>query len=203
MIAAIDPGMNHTAITVGDAVDGYEMKIFGETSRGNKVVDRCARYDALVHRIKSYIEPFKSTAIFMEGYSYTSNDAGAKYSAEFGGILRYYLVDLTPDIYEVAPGTLKKFATGSGKGKKVPVIAHITKRYGVVFDTDDEYDSFALFQLGLVACQLEPAATQAQQEAAETVLGRKFTRLDQKKTNNRPTESMSAELARTEKEQLF
>lgn len=173
-IIAIDPSLTGTAVCRGDARD-YEIATFGSKNEGDRVADRIARYDELIDRIVTWLsDQTHYDAIYMEAYSYGSNDARAKFSAEYGGLLRWHLVDLVADadrVFEVAPMTLKKFCTGKGAGGKDMVIAHLARRYNVVLKSNDEYDAFGLHRLGLVAEGLVEPDNQAQREAADKVLG--------------------------------
>lgn len=171
MILGIDPSLTNTAIVRGDE-HGYEVASFGSTNQGDHVAGRIGRYDLLISDVMEWLGERRPQAIYLEAYSYGSNDARAKFSAEYGGILRWHLVELTDRILEVAPMTLKKFCTGAGKGGKDLVIAHLARRYDVVLASNDEFDAFGLFRLGLVAEGLAEPDNQAQREAADKVLGR-------------------------------
>lgn len=171
MILAIDPSLTNTAIIQGDAAN-YDLAVFGSKNQGDHVGGRVARYDALVARIMDWVGSDKIDAIYIEAYSYGSNDARAKFSAEYGGILRWHLAELTGRVYEVAPTTLKKFCTGKGSGPKDMIAAHLTKRYGVLLASNDEFDAYGIYRLGLVAEGLAEPLFNAQREAAEKVLGR-------------------------------
>lgn len=171
MIVAIDPSLRATAIAVGSDAINTAHSSFGSANVGDTVADRIARYEDQVGRIMDWLEGFTPIdAVFIEAYSFGSNDARAKFSAEYGGILRWNLCDLTKRIYEVAPATLKKFATGKGAGPKDMIAAHLTKRYGVMLSTNDEFDAYGLYRLGLVAEGIDTAQCQAQREAVATVL---------------------------------
>ena len=172
MIVGIDPSLKATAIVagIGPDVNQYAVCEFGSTSVGDGVRGRIARYEDLTGRVIDWLETAAPIdAIYIEAYSFGSNDASAKYIAEYGGILRFHLVDLCPRIVEVAPMTLKKFATGKGAGKKDMIAAHLTKRYGVMFGTSDLFDAYALYRLGRVAEGLDEAQCLAQRECAEKV----------------------------------
>jgi Holliday junction resolvasome RuvABC endonuclease subunit len=178
-ILAIDPSLTNTACVLGDE-HGFEMKCFQSSNAGIGVTSRLFRYQTLVTGISKWLESLAvkdsrwacNYSTFIEGYSFGSNDANARFSAEYGGMLRSSIWKASLAIHEVAPTTLKKFCTGKGAGKKEMVIAHLMKRYDVEFKTNDEFDAYGLYRLGLVAEGLVEAANQAQQEAADTVLGR-------------------------------
>ena len=171
MICGIDPSLTNTAVVCGESITDYTVDRFGSKFVSDSVVDRCKRYEGLVHRVNACVAAAAPTAIFIEAYAFSRNDAKAKFVAEYGGLLRWHLADITPHIYEVSPMTLKKFVTGKGNVKKNVVMAHIQKRYGVLFENDDEADAFGLYQLGLVAIGIT-AGNSAQREAAEKILGK-------------------------------
>lgn len=171
-IIAIDPSLTNTAVVMGSGPENFRIATFGSKNVGDDVHGRISRYSDLVHRVMEFVLNGDGIeAVYMEAYSFGSNDARAKFSAEYGGLLREQLVLYAPRIYEVAPMTLKKFATGKGAGKKEMVIAHLMKRYEVEFSTNDEFDAYGLYRLGLVAEGICAWATEAQRECSETVLG--------------------------------
>ena len=172
VIVAIDPSLSNTAIVMGDTNDPY---ITCQSSKpcGTSVHDRICRYANQVYSVIDEIDTAKKRvrAIYIEGYSMGSRAGQITGLCEYGGILRHALLGVCERIYEVAPSTLKKFATGKGVGSKDMIAAHLTKRYGVLLNSNDEYDAYGLYRLGRVAEGLEPAANQSQQEAVNTVLG--------------------------------
>jgi Holliday junction resolvasome RuvABC endonuclease subunit len=170
-ILAIDASLTSTAVIQGGAdTDSYSLAVFSSLPCGKNAAGRVARYDDLVARIMDWIGDVPIAAVYIEGYSYNSHQGG-EMLGEYGGILRWHLVELTPRIFEVAPSTLKKFCTGVGKGTKDMIAAHLTKRYGVLLSSNDEYDAYGLYRLGLVAEGLAEPEIAAQREAVDTVLG--------------------------------
>jgi len=168
VIVAIDPSLTGTAVCIGDE-RAYRMKVFKSKPLGTLVKHRVRRYRELTNQIRDYIREFQQPReILIEGYSY-----GSKYSsevlAEYGGILRDTLVTIAPT-HDVAPTTVKKFATGVGNADKVRVASSLAKRYDVEFKTTDEWDAFGLFRLGLLTLGLVEADNQKQTEAAEAVI---------------------------------
>lgn len=168
LVAGIDPSLTNTAVVVG-STGVHDVRTFSSEPRGTHVEARMARCERLVNEIVDFVRDNAVEVVCIEGYSYGSNMPGHHAIVEYGGLLRYRLVPHCA-IYEVAPSTLKKFATGKGNGSKVPMISAITKRYGVEFRSDDEYDAFALFRLALcVAGTVEPE-TLAQAESIKKVV---------------------------------
>lgn len=176
MIVAIDPSLTGLAIVCGNDVGQFQSTVFTSESRGKIVSNRIARFDELIGRLIDWIEPPHSEfrAIYIEGYANYNHPATTIALCEFGGLLRYHLLDVCPKIYEVAASTLKKFTTGKGGADKAFMAASLTKRYGVMFDNDNQFDAYGLYRFGLVAEELSTPTTAFQQEAVEKFLGRKL-----------------------------
>jgi len=89
----------------------------------------------------------------MEGYAYSPNAGMAFNIGELGGIYKTQLWKNRIPLYIVAPTTLKKFATGSGKGDKNKIMLNVYREYGLEFKDDDQTDAFVLSQIGLKILQ--------------------------------------------------
>jgi crossover junction endodeoxyribonuclease RuvC len=74
--------------------------------------------------------------------------------AELGGIIKnklYSYRGLMPglNLIMVAPMTLKKFATGYGKGEKSAIIKNVYKKWGFDEDNDNICDAYVLARIGI------------------------------------------------------
>jgi hypothetical protein len=85
-------------------------------------------------------------------------------------------------VVEVSPLTLKLFTTGKGSGDKTMMIAAIVKRYGVMYESNDEYDAFALCRFGACCLGIEKAETEFQIRAMEKFLHPEVKKQKKKKT---------------------
>ena len=167
-IVGIDPSLTGTAVVIDGKATMFKSKPHEPTVRA-----RLTRIQELALAVTNFVSPRPDMAIFIEGYSLTANPTGATTLCEYGGLLRLYLLTEGSAMYEVPPSSLKKFATGKGNSKKDLVAAHIAKRYGVMFDTNDAYDAYGLYRFGLVAMGMEDPANQAQLEAVQAVMNPK------------------------------
>lgn len=181
-IAAIDPSLTSSGVCYGTDGDDYTVTCCQSKPRGKTVLDRVKRYEGLVGDIVRIISVVKPAMIFIEEYAYSKNMGGQMYLGEFGGILRWNLVDYTPHVYEVTASALKKFATGKGNSPKDVVMAHLAKRYGRLFQNNDEADSFALYQMALVASGRIEADNQGQRDSVSKVLSGHALTSDQVRT---------------------
>lgn len=86
--------------------------------------------------------------VVMEGYANAAK-FGREMAGELGGVVKLAVLDclgLEPLI--VPPPSLKKFVTGSGAAKKNTMIAHVYRKWGVMFSDDNQADAFSLEKFG-------------------------------------------------------
>lgn len=169
----IDASLTCTAVCFGESVNHFtHTALSSELVKTSKcdVERRMDRIAEIVVPLEKMLYGKDIAVIAIEGYSMGSKGR-REHLAELGAIIRSTLIDLAP-IYEIAPTTLKKWVTGSGKGDKTMMIASITKNFGHLFETNDEYDAFGLYHLALhLSGQLEPT-TKYHEQCIKTILGK-------------------------------
>lgn len=172
MVCGIDPSMTRTAICCGSVPSEFVMRTFESTRLGDDVHDRIRRLVPLAASIDRFLAEQRPTVILIESYSHGSTNRISE-MAEWGGILRWHLADhVAPGhLLEVAPSTLKKFITGTGKGEKQMMIGHVASHYGQLFGTNDEVDAFGLWQMALAVAGVVACRNQAQRESVAKVIG--------------------------------
>lgn len=173
MIVGIDPSITHTAICSGTASDRWSIETFKSKPLGDDLRSRMKRYEILAAKIDQHLRELGPALILIEDYSYGSfsSPVTQTYLAEWGGLLRWHLIERSEHVIEVAPTSLKKFITGKGSGKKEMMIAHVTRRWDQIFPTNDHVDAFALYQFGLVIGGQVLPRNQAEREAVDKALG--------------------------------
>lgn len=177
VVCGIDPSIAGTAICHGTIEAGGEVVQFPSKARGDDLPDRIRRLELLMSQVKAHLDKVAPDVILIEGYSFGSNNR-AEAMAEWGGLLRWHLLDYTPNVYEIAPLSLKKFITGKGAGKKEMMIAHVTKKWDRIFETNDHVDAFALYQFGLRLAGNVPTTNGPQREVIKKVIGNRPLKLD-------------------------
>lgn len=85
--------------------------------------------------------------IAIEGYSYASAGRAVINMGELGGILRLLLYWSGHMWLEVAPPTLKKFATGKGNAPKDSIMLQVYKRWGFEAESNNVADAFVLSKI--------------------------------------------------------
>ncbi len=158
-VAGIDPGLVNLAICLATTPDDCQTVRFGSKPVSRAINDRIERYGGLIDTLLEILAKCPPLTILIEGYSYHSEGKAILDLAEFGGILRHRLLsEFKCDVIEVPPWVLKKYITGTGNANKTQMVAAITKRWGVTFDHDDEYDAYGLARMALcLAGHDEPA----------------------------------------------
>ncbi len=136
VIAGIDYSMTSPALCVFDTEKGrycfdnvgayfrsnlarFEQYKEGNVNGENHKPFKCDmdRYDDISDWATSILDSQGVTKVFLEGYSFGST--GKVFNiAENTAVLKYNLWDLNIDIEILAPTTIKKFATGSGRASK-------------------------------------------------------------------------------------
>lgn len=109
--------------------------------------------------------------VVMEGYSYASKGRSILSIAELGGVIRWMIWVMGTPYTEVAPGTLKKFATGSGNAGKDEMLAASIRRLGYEGHDNNEADALWLLQMALHHYKQDGAISlpKAQLESLEKV----------------------------------
>jgi len=134
-----------------------------------------ARYLFYCREIIKKLMQWNVQYVAIESYAY----AGHKMylSTESGGLLKYLLLQKNIPWIEVAPSSLKKFATGKGKGEKSDIVLAVYKKWG--FDPseygvpsgkerEDTADAFVLAQVAYsIINESIDDLTKPQQEVVE------------------------------------
>ncbi len=167
----IDPS-THTGVAVVDSSTGV---IFTKEVTAPKGHQGILRAVTISSEVLSILREYNPDMICLEGYSLHSKFNLAT-MVELGTILRMSLMSLYPEYYEVAPTSLKKFATGKGNAAKQVVIMNIYKRFNFETDNDNVADAVALAYMPLymaseaqVDKSLLPKVTQGQLSALSKV----------------------------------
>jgi crossover junction endodeoxyribonuclease RuvC len=166
-VIGLDVSLTSTGlIALAKSGDIVRSRVIESPPCGPSVRSRMRRIEKIVTEIKTEIESLRPSIICIEAYSYGSNTPGNAARIELGGLLRYVICANCGEVHEVAPSTLKKFACGKGnaKGKTLVAVA-LSQRYGVTFQTDDEYDAYALARMALQIAGYDKPANESQREA--------------------------------------
>ncbi len=116
------------------------------------------------HQLREFLYPLEGCTVCLEDYAFNKGNR-AHQIGELGGLVRTMLWGESGTSYLVAPATLKKFVTGSGKGGKTGIPLHLFKRWGLTVDQEDEADATGLALMALYSNLNKLDHTKAQAEA--------------------------------------
>jgi Holliday junction resolvasome RuvABC endonuclease subunit len=97
-------------------------------------------------QVRALVMEMHADLVVMEGYSFGS-PAGQSHShalGELGGVVRLEVFDHRVPFVEIAPKSLKKYATGKGNAAKAAVLGAAIRRLGYAGDDDNEADALWL-----------------------------------------------------------
>jgi Holliday junction resolvasome RuvABC endonuclease subunit len=148
MFVGIDPSYNGFAIIVIDK-DGeiLEQKLISSDS-DKEAEERIVELEKEFKFIPSII---CLHSVCIEGPSYSSNGAFQLQMGALHYYLRLFLFKKKVKYKIIAPGTLKKFVCGEGKGhaKKELMLLNVYKNWGVEFNDNNLADAYGLARMAL------------------------------------------------------
>jgi len=146
MFVGMDPSYNNFAIVILDQdANIVDQQLFGST-KTTEVEDRLIelekKYDFIPHIVSLH-------SICIEGPSYSSNGAFILQMGALHYMIRIMFKRQKVNFKVIAPTTLKKFVTGSGRAKKDLMLLKVYKRWGVEFSDDNLADAYSLARMAL------------------------------------------------------
>lgn len=108
------------------------------------------------------------STVCVENYAFNKGNQ-AHQTGELGGLVRLMLWRKYMSSYLVAPGTLKKFITGSGAGKKSGIPLHLYKKWGLTVEQEDQADATGLALMAMYSRVHAMEKTKAQAEAVKAM----------------------------------
>jgi hypothetical protein len=146
MSSVIGIDLSLTATGVANSRDGrFTIKTAAD---GDSVENRLTRIEDIAAAISNYAQGCDLAVI--EGPSYGQRQqAGEHLRAGLWWLTVAALVGPCPNIIEVPPATLKKFATGKGNATKPDMRMALFQRTGLDLRDDNQVDACWLRELGL------------------------------------------------------
>lgn len=136
---------------------GYATKHGAGVITGAKKLLGAERLEFYHDYIKQFVAVNIIDFIVMEGYAFASKFQ-REALGELGGVVKLGLQQLAVPYVLVAPGTLKKYATGQGNATKDEMLAAAIKRSGLDIDNNNAADAWWLYQMGLMQYKPNDAA---------------------------------------------
>jgi Holliday junction resolvasome RuvABC endonuclease subunit len=149
-IAAFDLSIAEPGWAMYDANQPEPMMSgFLTTSASEGFWARADQVVGLVGAVLGGFNPVFSDLVVLEGLSYGSAGNASLDLAQLGGIVRMQLHRRGLRWVEVAPGTLKVYATGSGRSKKPAMLKAAEQWLGFEGGNNNEVDAIWLREMAL------------------------------------------------------
>ena len=121
---------------------------------GDKPIDETRRILNIVRQVMDVIDEklpknVSPDMVIIEGLAFLAVGTSLVQLAGMNYLLRFCLLDLEWPFLIVAPTTLKKFITGSGKGEKDQMMMSVYKNYGFEASDNNENDGYCLAVCGM------------------------------------------------------
>ena len=142
----IDPSLNSTGVV---CVDDNKSVIFSNAIHTDINDNIYTRIQHIEKEITSVIEKFEPVYVAIENLSFASRGKAMFQLAGLHFLICLSMMNRNIPFIEVAPTSLKKFVTKSGRAKKEMMLLQIYKHYGVEFETSDEADAYGLALMAL------------------------------------------------------
>ena len=134
------------------------------------------RLDWILRQCHSIV-PAYSLVIF-EDLAFNAHDRNHE-RAGLATLVRWMLWRKKTPYILVAPTTLKKFGTGSGKGDKSRIQLEVYKRWHVECADDNQADAYILLRIGMALMGLDKQLTKPQLDCLATIRKSNAAALDQ------------------------
>ena len=138
--------MNVVGLDLSLTATGYATSVGSQTWKPKEV--GAARLVAAHEWLVNLCFEAKPDLVLIEGYAFNSRNGGERLG-ELGGVARYALASNQVAFVEVAPKSVKKYATGKGNANKDAVGYAAVRRSGIEFLDNNAADAWWLRQMGL------------------------------------------------------
>lgn len=143
-VLGIDPGKRPTFVVLSS--DKPSNPLISSTFES--AAPAVSNLPGIAYFVRDLVRRFDIKLAAIEGYAF-----GNKFTlvplVEAGTTIRLALNECQVPWLEVAPTSLKKFATGSGNTKKEMILMQVFKRWGFEGHTHDQADAFVLASICL------------------------------------------------------
>lgn len=163
-VMGVDASPSSTGVVVLQPQEGGLKQDMRWCERAIQITDKrgIERGVAQVEKLDEVLVSLQPELVVFEAYAFVFRKT-IQQTIEVGTCLRIAVMRREVPYLEVPPLQLKKFVTGTGKGKKDVMRLYVYKRWGYEHDCDDIVDAFALAQVGLAYLGEKPETWDARQ----------------------------------------
>jgi len=131
LVLGIDPGTATTGYGLIRENNGKMEAVSWGLIETDKELLLGKRFIHIYTQVSSLIKRFNPDVVAMEKIFFASNAKTAISVGQAQGVMIYCFAKSNIDVFEYAPGTIKKMVTGGGKAKKKDIQKSLRKIFGV------------------------------------------------------------------------
>jgi crossover junction endodeoxyribonuclease RuvC len=145
LFVGMDPSINATGLVILDEdANIVEEKLF--SIKDETFEQSLLNYEKEIGFIANIIN---LQSVYIEGPAYQATGQVILQMGALHFMTRLFLFKNGKNYKIIAPGSLKKFVTGTGKGKKELMLLKTYKKWGVEFDDNNLCDAYGLARMAL------------------------------------------------------
>ena len=163
-LAAFDLSLTGTGV----AISNGSVSTVSTLKPPKTAKDGMPRLHWILDQLKQTVIIVTPKLVVMEDLAFAAHDREHQ-RAGLAYLVRYFLWSAKIPYILVAPTSLKKFVTGSGKAEKSMMLMDVYKRWGIEAKNDNEADAYALLRIGIVLTGQAKIETRAQKETLATI----------------------------------
>ena len=137
--------LNNGLVVLDENAKIKEKKLFG--SPDSKMLMEKRLLD-IMENFKFLLE-LKPEIVYIEGPAFQAKGRSILEMGALHYLIRIFLFVHKINYKIIAPTTLKKFVTGSGRGKKELMLLKVYKKFGVEFEDHNLADAYSLARMAL------------------------------------------------------
>lgn len=148
IVIGLDLSLTHTGVVVLDKGKILYKGLVKSKPEGDKPLDELNRIMWIAGEVEIIVEEYNPEIAVIENLAFMAKGTSLTQLAGLSYFVRAMLADRDIPFYLVAPTSLKKFITGSGKGEKDAMMMSVLQRYGEAISENNMCDAYALSKIG-------------------------------------------------------
>lgn len=140
-VAGLDLSLTSTGLTL-DNGEGHEVLRIKPKLKIDPF-----RMEWIMTEIIRELRRCETDLVLVEDFAFSAKGKAVYQMGGLGWIVRLALLSAGFPYVVVTPTQLKKYATGKGNASKDLVLSSMTARTGIIFESNDESDSMALYSM--------------------------------------------------------
>jgi len=168
-VIGLDLSLCKTGWAILEGKTILDIGIIKSAPDGDRPIEEYWRLDNIVFEIGKIVDKYSPKIAVIENLAFLAKGTSLTQLAGLSYFVRKLLIGENIPFYLVAPTTLKRFATGSGKGEKDHMLLNAYKEFGIEGIDNNEADAAFLALLGSMIIGTTKPEFKYQEETLELI----------------------------------